>query len=107
MGGGCGRREMWARRTLWPHYVKAEMIARAKLDIFLQPSEAGTLTENYRRATRVAGRGAMTDERRRNGTEMGPQRRERVETETPKLWRRPRRVKRTSSRQAASHGLPL
>lgn len=38
---------------------------------FSSPSEAGTLTKNYRRVTSAAGRDTVMDEWPRNGTEMG------------------------------------
>lgn len=69
MGQAYHHPRLW--RTLWTHYVREEMIAWAELDIFLRPSEAGTLTKNYRRVTSAAGRDTMMDERRRNGPEMG------------------------------------
>lgn len=63
-------------RRLPARYVKEEMIAWVHLDISLLPSESGTLTENYRRVTSAAGRDTVMDERPRNGTEKGRQRRE-------------------------------
>lgn len=57
--------------TLWTHYVKEEMIAWAKLDIFLLPPGAGSRTKNYQRVTSAAGRDMMMDEWPRNGAEMG------------------------------------